>query len=376
MTPTEQEKPLPKSSPPRWSFLAKFLQLGVMATLLALTLAWLPRFAWTDAASIVAESRGQSLAFMAVFLIRTFTFHAGIALLVAALLTFLIRRRGFAMVCAVTGLTAAVLTYGPFTQPPRQSSASKETVRILSVNMLYGSGDADILAKMIARERPDVLVFQEFTPENWKVLEPQLIGEYPFTVNSGREDAFGQAVFSKLPFVGPAVPYPPRVGQGLPERVGGFVGLADPQIRFTVRHPGGGADGTLTIQNTHLVPPTGANLLREQRMQSVWLAGVGTEFRADPRRGLVLIGDFNFTKESPQAALLRRSGFVEAHAKAAAGRGATWPATTWLRVFPGVRIDQAYSTGAVQTTDSRVLEPTGSDHRPIVVDVAWTLTGK
>ena len=360
----------------RWNLLAGFLRLMVIPTILALALSWLPRPAWTEPASIVAESRGQSLAFVAIFLIRTFTFHAGLALLVAAAIAILIRRRGFATFCIIIGLAIAGLTFGPFTQPQPPKSTSQETVRILSMNMLYGSGDTQVIKGIIDRESPDVIVFQEFTPQNWVQFGPLLRDQYPFSVNAGREDAFGQAVFSKLPFTGPATPYPPRIGQGLPERAGGFVGLADPQIRFTVRHPGGGTDGTLTVQNTHLVPPTGANLLREQRMQCAWLSEVGVDFRDDPRRGLVLIGDFNFTKESPQATLFRRSGLVEAHSQAGSGRGTTWPATTFLRFFPGVRIDQAYSTGAAHVVASRVLEPTGSDHRPIVVDVAWTLTGK
>ena len=101
---TPPPPPVVRQPVPTWRLLALLLWVCAVPTVLALTLAWLPRFAWMDSASIVAESRIESFVFVAVFLARTFTFHAGVALLVAAALSLLIRRRKFATACIVCGL--------------------------------------------------------------------------------------------------------------------------------------------------------------------------------------------------------------------------------------------------------------------------------
>ena len=86
----------------------------------------------------------------------------------------------------------------------------------------------------------------------------------------------------------------------------------------------------------------------------------------------IVSGDFNFPETAPQHANLKRAGVREAHELAAIGRGATWPVNSIFRyIVPGVRIDHIYLSPQLTATTCRTGVGRGSDHRPVVADLAF-----
>ena len=65
-------------------------------------------------------------------------------------------------------------------------------------------------------------------------------------------------------------------------------------------------------------------------------------------------------------------GFTDAWDIAGRGRGATWPANSFLRYLPGVRIDHMYLSEELTATKVRRGTLPGSDHRYVVADIALT----
>ena len=80
----------------------------------------------------------------------------------------------------------------------------------------------------------------------------------------------------------------------------------------------------------------------------------------------------NFTQTTANFAALRRAGLVSTHDLAGFGRGCTWPfQPTYRGWLPGVRIDHILLSKDFTCTRSYVAEDIGSDHRPIVAEVAF-----
>ena len=91
---------------------------------------------------------------------------------------------------------------------------------------------------------------------------------------------------------------------------------------------------------------------------------------------VIVAGDFNFTDEAANAGALRGAGLVSAHDLAGTGRDSTWPfAPTSRRYLPGVRIDHVFLDRRLTCTKFEIAGDSGSDHRPIVADVAFRAEG-
>ena len=292
----------------------------------------------------------------AAFIVRTFVVYIGFGLAGLAAISLLFRKEVTALACIamstfalITGLPAPVRT-----DPQPGTGSDTEYLRVFSANLGVGRADPIRVLRQIDKHHPHVVLFQEYTPAFALAVRDALRRNYPYFIEEGHTDAFGQAVFSRLPFVGKPEPDPQTEadhnGNTTP-----FVSAVDPQIRFVVEV--GGRE--VVVQNTHLSPPLRPEWLGEQRIQAVRLAG----WAEHETRPMVVMGDFNCTGTSSQAAALRRSGLREA------GGGRTWPSRGLKRHLPGFRIDRCYSKG-LEPISSAVGERTGSDHRPIVVELA------
>ena len=310
--------------------------------------AWL----WHDA--LRECSRAMLTLHYGAFMAQTFAYHAGLAMLAVMLLALITRRRR--LLIAAAGVF--VLGAGPdlLTVFPREKNGgSWHELKVMSVNLMYGRGNDDLLLAQIKREKPDVLVFQEWTPRGGKALTPQLIAEFPHFVEQARDDALGQAVFARVPFVEPVRNYPPAGGFDVPE------------MTCAVEFEG----GPVRITNIHLLPPTGRRMFSGQRDMarglSEWLAQ-----RDDAKRPDVLIGDFNAVARSSllRGILPDDKTYVLAHDQSGFWRGSTWPRVGLLALMPGIRLDHAVVRDSVVCTDSRTGEDFGSDHRPVIITIA------
>jgi endonuclease/exonuclease/phosphatase (EEP) superfamily protein YafD len=297
--------------------------------------------------------------FWFAFMGRTFSPHLGLLLLAFVLIAALFRRRRIALASfALAGVLLFPWAASFLRAAPSRSGAP--TLIVMSANLLRGSVGEESLLAEIRRTNPDVILFQEYTPDKAAALRPVLGPLYPHYDEAMRDHAFGQAIFSRFAFVSPADHAPHaalRESLAGALRLGGVVGIQDPQIRVAIDFHG----TPVVLHNIHMPPPMGGSYLAEQRRMTAWLC----DSAAAETRPLILAGDFNSTPESLNAADLRAAGLFEA-SDTAKGRSTTWPTEGPLSWIPGVRIDHQWHNVGLVCVRSEVCADNPSDHRPIV----------
>ena len=306
-----------------------------------------------------ASSRALSVAYIA-FMCRTFALHGALAALFFAVLAFSLRQRvaGSALVVLSASFSAPYVALLVGRESIDAQSPPSREVRILSMNVLLTNVDPQPALAFIREHEPDVVMVQEHTPAWHKALTASLAQDYPFVVNEMRNDAFGQAIFSRHPFAEPPVLRLSERTQAASARVTGAQGLHDPQIRVVLD-----IDGQhLVLQNVHTVPPADKALFYEQRVQfSEFIDLARTETRP-----LLMAGDFNATSNSRHIQHLLAAGMRDANAIAGTGLGNTWPDLGPLRYLPRIRIDHTLVNARVSVR-RHILGPSiGSDHRPLL----------
>lgn len=358
-TPAAPQPVQPVSAPRR---VLKLLVRRAWILSLPLTLAVLLAMFWSDPLTPVPPASRPMLALhYAAFMAQTFQLHIAIALGCCAIVALLAKSRKLLVLSLVPALVAAAPIVIPRTQ---RAPDTGKSLTVMSVNLMYGRMNADTLLAQIAREDPDVLVFQEWTPGAHELLRARLVKDWPHTHAVPQTDAFGQAVFSKSPFTRPVREFPP---------IGAFT---EPQISCAVELDG----KEVRICNVHVLPPVSGAYFREQRQQAAWLGEWAGEVEDKSRasRPHLFIGDFNATTRSSIVGIIRSAGYSDAHAVGSSAWGqlrSTWPRAGILKFFPGIRIDQALFSDELRCVRCRVGEDFGSDHRPVIVRLCWANAG-
>ena len=337
---------------------AGLVRLALLGAALAGGAALVLPAAWTTDPS--DESKVRALAGFVVLCCEVFAFHGGLALLAVGLAAVFVRPRWIAgcilllgAVHAGHGLLAtgrAIVTGKP---PAIASGDSAETtLTVLSQNLLYSRARLEALAEIVKAERPDVIVLQEVITDRADEILARFGDSYPHVVHPATH-RWGGMLLSGVPLV--EVPEP-------------FTG--DPDWR--IDQPVGVveiAGARIAVVGVHLPAPNSIDqLVAGPRMTASFAEWVRERSASMP---VVMAGDFNAPLWTSRTAPLREIGVRRAHDAAGAGRGSTWPShRAWLRAVPGIRLDQAAWVDGPDTglacVDSRVLGPTGSDHRPIV----------
>lgn len=305
-------------------------------------------------AALEETARLYVLASFAAFLAIVFRFQIGLGLLVAAFFGAATRRRRLAAIAGALALVAVapdLWLYRPRSAP--QVAPGADTLTVLSINLLYSRADPDAVAREVAATDPDVIVFQEFSDRDAARLAGVLDAAYPHRVSVPRDDAFGQAVYSRRPFLAPPRLYPPGDG------------WTEPQIAVDVEVGG----RPVRLMNIHLLSPVGPRYITEQRLQAARLSEL-VRSEIDAGVDLVLAGDFNATPGSHHYRAMEQAGLRESHAAAGRGRGTTWCRAGRLAHLPGIRLDHVFFSPGLVCLEARTGGDTGSDHRPVMARIA------
>lgn len=303
--------------------------------------------------------RAHVLMSWVAFMAGTFEFHIALAAAAAFLFALLLRRRTLALVAAIVaagGLAPAAWSYRPRTLDTIQG----QPLCVMSVNLLYCRADLEVLAEQVARVKPDVILFQEYTVAGAPALRSAFQSEFPYAAEHAESDAFGQAIYSRRPFSAPPRPFPPDEDKGLT--------WVRPQILAVIEHEG----KQLGLLNIHLWTPISLGNVIEQRQQAAAIRRHARQL-LDGKTvdGLVIAGDFNATERSPHLHALTDHGFTSALDAMARGRAGTWPRKKIIRFAPPIRLDHILVSEGLGVVWATVETDNGSDHRPVAARVGW-----
>jgi endonuclease/exonuclease/phosphatase (EEP) superfamily protein YafD len=255
------------------------------------------------------------------------------------------RRFGLAIVAMVAvafHLVTVVPSIGE-AEPIPAVAAEAPPLRIVSANVRFSNPTKEKLARELLDVRAHVLLLQE-TTEHWLDVLGNLgfDDRYPHRVARTRSDSRGMAIYSKLPLTDVRIVQPDD----------------SPTIVARVA-----VDGRpVSLLNAHAVGPSeGITAHRES-------VDVIRELTRDLPRPRVIAGDFNATPYNRTMHRMADMGLDSAHERRGRGLAVTWPSgKRWLGP---IRVDHVLVDGSIAVIEVRELDGSGSDHRPVVADLA------
>lgn len=253
---------------------------------------------------------------------------------------------------AVLGASAAIIVavQAPlFRRQPPIPPAPTMIFRVMSYNTWSRNTDADRIASLVLRHRPDVLLLQEIPEAVLDRLGVALRGLYGDSpVHVAYDPSLLQAIVTR---------YPIESWVGMEEK-----GNAQKAV---LRSPG----GPITLFNVHPLRYPG---WRERHSRIAALL----EEDVLPETGPVILGgDFNAPHGSQLYDLVSRD-LANAHSERGSGFGFTYPAYIRSRfgaipAVPVVRIDHIFFTEHFVAVRAGTIDDSGgSDHRPVFVELA------
>ena len=233
--------------------------------------------------------------------------------------------------------------YGP---RPVQPAPGAERLRLLHYNVNARNRRSEELFALVRAEQPDLVVLNEVNWP-WAAALEELKATMPYAHIAPQREPAGTAVFSRRPF---AEDRELRLGP-------------NPAPSILVRVPAG--TGVVSILTLHPTAPDERDGLIERNEQLRAAAAVLQELPA-PR---ILIGDLNVTMWSPYYADLERETGLR-NARRGFGVRPTWPTQLRLLPFLMIPIDHCLVSPEITVTDLRAGPAIGSDHLPVIVDLA------
>jgi endonuclease/exonuclease/phosphatase (EEP) superfamily protein YafD len=227
---------------------------------------------------------------------------------------------------------------------PRAAPSGAASLRLFSANLQAGNPDLGPIAAEIGTARPDVVVLQELGPAMVGQLRRSgVLDAYPYRLVRARPGAFGIGVWSRFPLL--------ETDEVQVEDVTML------RVAMTV----GGR--RVPLWAVHTVAPVGPNRDRWHR-QLAWLASAARQDRP-----LIVAGDLNATRWHRGLGKLLADGLDDAHERRGRGWAATWPRDRWP-LPPVLRLDHVLVSPEIGVQAVREGIGVGSDHRPIVADLA------
>ena len=275
--------------------------------------------------------------------VLTFTPQVAAAAPWAALGLRLARRRGPAATAAVAA-TALGLAVRPRRVPLPQPGATGPRLRVLTANLYFGRGDAEVVVSRVRQGSVDVLFLQELTADAVTRLKQAGLDDLmPHTQLDLRGGSRGSGIYSRFPLTeGPAV---------APTH------MAQPTALLEL--PNG---DTVELVGVHPVTP------QLGRGGSVaWRTELGT---LPPPGDLprVLAGDFNATLDHAAFRDVLRLGYADAGRRAGKALTPTWGPPGRGPLFT---LDHVLVSRACAILDYAVYLVPGSDHRAVLAEIQF-----
>jgi endonuclease/exonuclease/phosphatase family metal-dependent hydrolase len=242
----------------------------------------------------------------------------------------------------------ALLLYVPVDEP----APAGGTLRVASVNLLWGTDLEQPLLDWLDREQPDVVFFCELDQDR-KALLGELARrgwshQHLYPIEPWWDaTTWGRAMVSKRPFVSLQVQEPGP--------------LHDAVVEFEGR--------PLRVIGAHPMRPGYAE---HNAQRNATLARLGELAAETP--AVVVLGDLNVTQFSPRWGELLEAGQL---ADSRRGRGlmGSWlvqvPKLGWRPPLPRRPLDHVLFGADLVVVDRRLGPDLGSDHLPVVADVGW-----
>jgi endonuclease/exonuclease/phosphatase (EEP) superfamily protein YafD len=267
------------------------------------------------------------------------------ALLTTLLAVALFARRNRRLALGLAAL--AVFQLGPLfrysgTNPVPPVPRTGDRLRLLVANVFVDNHRFRELARLIERERPDVVGLVECS-QDWLDGLQQVRAEFPYRVEAP-DGARGLALWFRRPPL--AADRPERLRPDAWPILHARVSLADRPLDLWLVHPHS---------------PIHRKAMRSGNPE---LAAIGERVgQVDGRR--VVVGDMNTTDGSANfTALLRRTGLRDS--RLGFGRQGSFPT-----FFPyRIALDHALVSPEIAVVDRRLGPDIGSDHFPLIVELA------
>lgn len=216
------------------------------------------------------------------------------------------------------------------------------TVRAMLLNVNTRLGDAEKVKLTIKKYDPDIIVIEEINAK-WIHDLGWISNSYPHSCIHSREDNFGIGLFSKHPLGNSEIVY---IGDIMVPSIVATVDIGSNKLNLIATHP---------------LPPLGATYSQLRNKQ---LEKLPNHIRSS--LPLILLGDLNVTPWNYHfKKLLKRTGLIDS----SKGRGfqPTWPN---FNPFLRIPIDQCLHSRDVAVLNKWIGRDVGSDHYPVIVDLA------
>ena len=265
-----------------------------------------------------------------------------VCLSIAVVTLLLLRMRWLALVFSLFAAVNLLLIL-PLFLGKQHAPDSATVMRTMLINVNRWNDRYDLVKRSIEEMDPDIIVFEEVNTAWLKHFE-DIAGRYPHAKVCPRDDCFGIAMLSKYPLKRTGIEY---------------LGTAEvPSVFAEVD-----VDGrSVFVLGTHTLPPGDARLARQRNEQ---LAAIPV-FLKSVELPVVLLGDLNATPWCPYfKKLIRDTGLKDS--ERGFGVQPTWPSHNPLLRIP---IDHCLVSSGIVVTHREVGPYTGSDHYPLIVDIA------
>lgn len=298
-------------------------------------------------------------------LLNTFALYAFLPLLLTASLGALLRGKRTTAVALLLGLIGLVFFVPlPKLPPPNGAQPGERSLRVVQFNIYEANGQFQQAVQWLLAQDADVLVLQEITAEHYDPRLQPVHDAYP-------HHAYIQGsvrLFSRHPiqesdwrWIEP------------PGRTHGRLVL---RARLDV------AGQPLVVYGVHLSLPWTHEphlplhtdnfylnmLLRyDETRRNAQIQGLIAAVQQEPYP-VVVAGDFNMSHTSTIYRAFQEAGLRDAYRDAGRGWGLSWPTGGLLP--PLLRIDYVWHTSDLRALRARLGTYQGSDHLPLIVDVA------